>query len=704
MGGKGRYGIDMKCDCCNGKGYIDIEEECRTCSGTGKAKGFNPEVTKELTSEQLSLFLKGICGICGGKGKTKKRDVCKTCFGKGHLKKCLMCGKPATRGGLCPSCAKKPHAYLLKDSCGLEDVDKNSIYVGTVSGIAPIGVFVDLNKRVRGLIRKKDMKNNPKTDYSVGEQIVVKVIGIKHNGEVDLIENPFNEYSVIEISKDAPEIKNEDVEKFLGKMVGIKGKITHLKVTGGPTIFTILDETGIVNAAAFEGGERAFPEINIDEFVIVKGIVKRRNMEIQIEIFEMEKLLGEEANILDKKIRKELEKKCEPNQIGFLIKSDVLERLRWDLENVARELRRAIFECRPIIIRHHWDADGVCGGVSIEKALNNFILKTGNTELNFLVKRKVSRAPFYELEDLVKDLSESLEDKEKFGDKIPLVVLVDNGSTCEDIPAIKQFLVFGADVITIDHHFPDEEVDKYLLHHVNPYKVGGDSNYTAGVLCVELSRMIESIPNPELIAGVSLVGDRATGEVEEYIKISGLEKDWLKRIGLAIEYEGFFLRFRTASQIFHEILGFGRKDRHEKLVMMLSDYANQSIDMQVKTAMEGVKVQKLPNGVTLAALDIENYAKRFTFPPPGKLTGEVHDILKNEHPMIVTLGYGPDFTVIRSEGVKMDIPKLVREIKEEINAGVDGGGHLVVGSLKFIPAKRKEVLAKLAAKISLLST
>lgn len=692
----------MKCDSCEGKGYIDVEEECKTCSGTGKAKGFNPEITAELTSEQLNLFLKGICGVCNGEGRRKKRDVCKTCFGQGHLKKCSVCGKPAKRGNLCPICAKKNHAYLLKDSCGLEDVDKNSVYLGTVSGIAPIGVFVDLNKRVRGLIRKKDMKINPKADYSVGDQIIVKVIGIKHNGEVDLTDNPLKDFSIIEISKDAPEIKNEDVENFLGKMVEIKGKITHLKVTGGPTIFTILDETGIVNSAAFEGGERAFPEINVDEFVSVKGIVKRRNMEIQVEIFEMEKLFGEEANFLDKKIKEELEKKCEPKHIEYMIKSDVLESLRESLEDVARELRKAVFECRPIIIRHHWDADGVCGGVSIEKALNNFILKTGNTELNFLVKRKVSRAPFYELEDLVKDLSESLEDKEKFGDKIPLVVLVDNGSTCEDIPAIEQFLVFGADVITIDHHFPDDEVDKFLLHHVNPYKVGGDSNYTAGVLSVELSRMIDDVPNPELIAGVSLVGDRATGEVEEYIRISGGEKDWLKRIGLAIEFEGFFLRFRTASQIFHEILGFGRKDRHERLVKMLSDYATESIDMQVKTAMEGVKVQKLPNGVTLAALDIENYAKRFTFPPPGKLTGEVHDILKDEHPKIVTLGYGPDFTVIRSEGVKMDIPQLVREIKEETNAGVDGGGHLVVGSLKFIPAKRKEVLAKLAAKIGML--
>ena len=66
----------------------------------------------------------------------------------------------------------------------------------------------------------------------------------------------------------------------------------------------------------------------------------------------------------------------------------------------------------------------------------------------------------------------------------------------------------------------------------------------------------------------------------------------------------------------------------------------------------------------------------------------------------MTIGYGPDFAVIRSEGVELDIPRFVKELQQEVpNAGVEGGGHLVVGSIKFIPAKRKDVLAKLAAKI-----
>ncbi|WP_457549270.1 OB-fold nucleic acid binding domain-containing protein [Archaeoglobus sp.] len=688
----------MKCEKCGGKGYIEIEETCKTCGGTGKAKSFDPKITAELTKEQLELFMKGICGVCKGTGKVKRLVVCPECKGSGKAGRCKICGaKVIGNHDLCPNCRRKPHAYLLKNSCGIEDVRLNRVYIGKVSAITDIGAFVNLNKRLRGLIHKRNLGNsNLKED----DTVLVKVTNIRPTGEIDLALEKMDDYAVVEISKDVPTVKIAELERHLGKMVEIRGKVTHVKLTGGPTVFTIIDETGAVNAVAFEGGERAYPEIDVDDIVAVVGIVKRRE-KIQIEVLEMEKLLGEEAYKIQKAIQEELDRRSEPIFTGFLIESEILDRLKPEMMLVAKELRKAVFESRPIIIRHHWDADGVCGGVALEKALIDLVEKfhPDPEAKYYLIRRRVSRAPFYELEDVVKDLDEALEDIDRHGDKVPLVVLVDNGSGVEDIPAIRQFLVFGADVITIDHHFPDEDVDKYLLYHVNPYKVGGDSNYTAGILSVEIARMINPDVDLKLLAGVSVVGDRAEGEVEKYVELAGLSREKLQDIALAIEFEGFYLRFRPSSYIMHEILGFGRKDRQKKLVEMLSSYAKEAIEAQVKTAMEGVKVQELPNGVVLAALDVENYAKKFTFPPPGKLTGEVHDRLKQKYERIVTIGYGPDFAVIRSEGVELDIPRLVRELQEEVNAGVEGGGHLVVGSIKFIPAKRKEVLARLASKI-----
>ncbi len=68
---------------------------------------------------------------------------------------------------------------------------------------------------------------------------------------------------------------------------------------------------------------------------------------------------------------------------------------------------------------------------------------------------------------------------------------------------------------------------------------------------------------------------------------------------------------------------------------------------------------------------------------------------------MVAIGYGPDFAVLRSRAVRMNIPQMVKELMEEIpSGGVSGGGHLVVGSTKFVGGMRKEVLAKLAEKIA----
>lgn len=678
----------MNCKKCGGKGFIEIERLCETCNGTGKAKSFDPKVVS-LSEEQIRLFMKGICGVCGGKGKIRIVEVCKTCGGKGKVKRCQICGRE-TDQELCFECRKKPHAFRIRNSCGIEDLKIGRLYVGLVSSITDIGAFVSLNRRLKGLIPKKFAQN-----LREGDEVVVKITNISVSGEIDLALAEPQNYAIVEVSKELEVIPISEVSKFLGRMVKVRGIVTHSKESAIAKTFTIVDGSGSVNCTVFDDFDA-----DLDDAIEVIGTVRRNG----IDALEVEKILGEEAHEIRKKIEAEIEKACEPDFKGFLIESDVLERLKDDMLAVARELKKAIYKSRPIIIRHHWDADGTCGGVALELALQKLVEKVYNDESAkyYLVKRKVSRAPFYELEDLVRDLDESLEDAERYGDRIPLVVLVDNGSGHEDLPAIQQFILFGADVITIDHHFPDEGVDKYLLYHINPYKVGGDSNFTSGILCVEIARMISDLDLTHL-AAISVVGDRAEGIVEKYVELSKLSKEELKDLALAIEFEGFYLRFKSASTIVHEILGFGRKDRQKKLVELLSGYAKSAIEEQLKTGLENVRIQILPNGVALVAFDVESYSKKFTFPPPGKLTGEIHDRLKEKYGKIVTIGYGPDFAIIRSEGVNLDIPKLVEELKKEINACIDGGGHLVVGSLKFVEGKKKDVLAKLASKIGELS-
>ena len=50
----------------------------------------------------------------------------------------------------------------------------------------------------------------------------------------------------------------------------------------------------------------------------------------------------------------------------------------------------------------------------------------------------------------------------------------------------------------------------------------------------------------------------------------------------------------------------------------------------------------------------------------------------------MTLGYGPDFAMLRSRGVLMNIPQMVRELQDEIPEASINGGRLIVRNIIFI--------------------
>jgi RecJ-like exonuclease len=280
------------------------------------------------------------------------------------------------------------------------------------------------------------------------------------------------------------------------------------------------------------------------------------------------------------------------------------------------------------------------------------------------------------------------------------------------MPAMKQATIYGLDIMVIDHHHPDGTIDSMVLEHVNPAYAGGDFGITTGMLGTEIARMINPEVTEEIkhLPAVSAVGDRSEAPEAELYKSLVADRykpEDLKTIALALDYEAFWQRFSDGRGIMNDILNLGSNVRHPQIVKLLCEQANAAITEQLDASMHNVKTQKLPNGAVLNVIDVENYAHKFTFPPPGKTSGEIHDRLctKYNGQPVVTIGYGPDFAVLRSRGVKMNIPQMVKELRSEIKgAGVSGGGHLVVGSIKFVEGMRKEVLAKLAEKIGMAGT
>lgn len=598
--------------------------------------------------------------------------------------------------------------YRLGTGCDLADVAEGNMYQGKVQGFANFGMFVQLNDRIKGLVHKSNMKG----EHNERDSILVRVRQIRPNGNIDLEEVSIQVYQVQNVERKSTTVRIAELSSKVGKTVAIEGEIAQIKQTSGPTIFTIVDETGTQNVAAFiVAGVRAYPEAELGDIVKVIGEVMMRNNQLQIEADMLTIHSEDEAADVRARIEKALDVRSEPEDIPLLIKSDVMERLRPEMKKAAKIIRKAVFTSQPIILRHHADADGICSAVAIEQAVVALIRESGGDFDSdyFLFKRAPSKAPFYEIEDITRDLDFSTKDHIRFGQKMPLVLLTDNGSTEEDEPAYKIASVYDIPFVVIDHHHPDATIDKYLLAHVNPYHVGGDFGITAGMLGTEVARLINPKVEPLIrhLPAVAGVGDRS--EAPERALFLTLVRDQYpeeacKDIALALDYEQFWLRFNDGREIVKDILNItGNTERHKKLIRLLVDGANTMIEDQMSASMPHVVPRVLKNDAHLFLLDVEIHAHKFTFPPPGKTSGEVHDRLcrQNAGKPVVTIGFGPDFAVLRSRGVLMNIPRMVRELHNEIpGGGISGGGHLVVGSIKFVEGMRDVVLEALIQKIA----
>ncbi len=597
--------------------------------------------------------------------------------------------------------------YRLGANCDLDEVEEGKSYLGRVQGFAPFGVFVQLNDRVKGLVHK----SNVKMQHEERDPIIVHVLQIRSNGNIDLEEVTPTVYQTENVTKKTTSVLLADIGKKIGRTVLVEGEIAQIKQTSGPTIFTIVDESGTANGAAFiEAGVRAYPEVKLGDLVALTGEVMQRNNQLQIEVASMAVLEPEDAALVRERIDAALDERAEPSDLPFLVESEVLEALRPQMRQVAKEIRKAVLTARPIILRHHADADGICAAVAIEQAVTALLRESGgdfDAEF-FLFKRSPSKAPFYEIEDITRDLDFALKDNVRYGQKMPMVLLMDNGSTEEDMPSLKVTRIFGLPVMVVDHHHPDEIVDDYLIGHVNPYHVGGDYGITAGMLGTEVARMVNPAVEDQIrhLPAIAGLGDRSEApERVRYLALAAPEysEDDCRAIALALDYEQFWLRFSDGREIVKNILNLaGDSGRHKKFVDLLVEEANHAIEEQLEAIMPHVKSRVLENGAHLFMLDVELFAHRFTFPPPGKTSGEVHDRLVRAHPgePVVTIGFGPDFAVLRSRGVMMNIPQMVRELHSEISGGgVSGGGHLVVGSIKFVEGMRDVVVDNLIRKI-----
>ncbi len=125
-----------------------------------------------------------------------------------------------------------------------------------------------------------------------------------------------DDYTVDDVGHDYSLTGTHRLESTIGDQIHLEGTVTQVKQTGGPTIFHVADEQGVVPCAAFEeAGVRAYPAIEVGDVVRVTGTPEHREGSVQIEVDGLSKLEGEDAEAARERLEDALEERAEPHDV-----------------------------------------------------------------------------------------------------------------------------------------------------------------------------------------------------------------------------------------------------------------------------------------------------------------------------------------------------------------------------------------------------
>ena len=182
---------------------------------------------------------------------------------------------------------------------------------------------------------------------------------------------------------------------------------------------------------------------------------------------------------------------------------------------------------------------------------------------------------------------------------------------------------------------------------------------------------------------VAAVSDRCViAEAEEYIKNSGYSKEELASIGVAIDYSAYHLKFDSGKGVFDLLYD------NKALVELLNSEVKKGVETQLQSTLPYLRTQDI-NGITFSHIDLEKYTLRFTYPTPGKVLGMIHDhvALHRESAPVMTIGYVSDMIIIRATHPVLPVHAIIERLRKALpEANVDGGGHEMAGTIKFVSA------------------
>lgn len=491
-----------------------------------------------------------------------------------------------------------------------------------------------------------------------------------------------------------------ELEAVLSSIYTTKTGFTIIKITDGKDLFSLtLHNDKQLKSQGLEVGmgvHISFKKSLYDD-------------ELQGNLLEISKCESDYCSKLEQIFSKKQEgkkMKNAPSSKELLITTKNFELLQEDLFKAATVIRNAVVTKRPIIISHHADADGFSAGFLIEDALTSLI-KNMHKDIRFLgdyLQRNPSRTPFYDIVDATKDVNFFMVKQERSRLSNPLLLILDNGSTSQDLLSIQKVKTFGFDVVVVDHHDPgelDKEneslICKETLAHVNPHLKGLGHGISASMLSYQLAAYIDNFNEPNAkLAAIGGVADKCEGEdIDFLIEKSGSNRDDLAELALYVDFEIFQTKFNHAKSTLKEFMT-GSKELQSKIISLykpLLEKYEEETTLTVNHYLEEEKVGKF----ALFSLNGETTKQRGMYYALRNLAAIVNKKHSEVIPRVVFI-YTDSILVIRADpaDLSFDVNVFIKQLQKDLPyAQVNGGGHNVAGSIKYVPAAKDEVLVKI---------
>ncbi len=214
------------------------------------------------------------------------------------------------------------------------------------------------------------------------------------------------------------------------------------------------------------------------------------------------------------------------------------------------------------------------------------------------------------------DVTTMLEARDRHGEQLPLVVLVDAGSTVESVDGYDLLSLYDAEALVVDDSRADEEIVDAVTTAVAPSLSGADvSDLTSTALAANVAAHINEDVREDVehLPAVSYWVNAPEAYLE-LAKEAGYDETAISERREAVALEAYYQSYKDKRELVADLL-FDDEDgrpRDGDLAAHVSEQFRAKLETELETARENVETEDV-DGVSVAVLDTGAFTHRYNF-------------------------------------------------------------------------------------------